>query len=319
MMIKLYVTFIILLASFFSTPSLAFMPATGIWGVDSENNGLPGRGFQVETENGIVVFTYFGYRADGSSVFYYASGPIVNNTFTSSLLNIQGGTVLGGAHQNATVTDSAGTVTINFTSGTHGVIAFPGEPRRAISKMPFGYADGPDGLLGTWLLTEIIGQIPFSEMHTLVTNSGIKSTTGNGFVTTASTDFACEFQISGTFAGQVICMDLPQATFADAYMFKFSGDRGAGVATFVLSSGELATFKDAHILRIATKNGIKTGINDGTVQSLTTHSQLVQTPSPIQPREQLTTEKSLSEEDMAKAEALKAWAVEAQAIIQRAQ
>ena len=307
-----------LLLALISGPVLAFMPTTGMWGVDSENNGLPGRGFQIEAENGIMIFTYFGYRPDGSGTFHVASGPIINNTFTSALLNTQGGTSMGGVHQDATVIGSAGNVTINFTSGKHGLIAFPGEPQRAISKRPFGYADGPDGLLGTWLLTEMIGQIPLSEMHILTTNTGLSTETGNGIVVTLANDFACELQISGVFAGVVVCIDYPQVTNADTYYFKFSGDRGAGTAIYKLSSGQFSSFKEAHILRIATKSGIKTGLNEGTPESLTVHSQLVQTQPSTQLREGSFPEKSLSEEDIAKYEALKVWTLEAQAILQNA-
>lgn len=314
--IKNVLAFVLLVIS---SSAWSFIPATGIWGIDSEDNGLPGRGFQIEAENGVIVFTYFGYRPDGSTAFNYAAGPVVNNTFTATLLNLNGGTTLGGPHQNATVIDPAGTVTINFTSGKHGVIALPGEPQRAISKRPFGYADGPDGLLGTWLLTEMLGQSALSKMRTLSNKTGISSSFGNGMVITASGNFACEFVISDTLAGGVICIDSPQVTYSDTYYFKFSGDRGTGVIRYKLASGEYSALHEAHVLRVATKNGIKTGLNDGTEQSLTTHSQLVQTASFTQPREQLATEKSLSEEDMAKSEALKAWALEAQAIMQRVQ
>lgn len=103
-----------LLLLLISSSALAFMPATGLWGVDSEDNGLPGRGFQIEAENGIIVLTYFGYRSDGSSVFYIASGPIINNNFTSALLNIQGGISLGGVHKDASISGSPGLVTIIF-------------------------------------------------------------------------------------------------------------------------------------------------------------------------------------------------------------
>lgn len=309
---------LVLLLLLISTPSFAFMPSVGIWGVDSEDNGQPGRGFQIEAENGIIVFTYFGYRPDGSSTFYYASGPIVNNTFTAQLLDIQGGTTLGGAHQNAVVAGNAGNVTVNFTSGKHGIIAFPGEPQRAISKRPFGYADGPDGLLGTWMLTQILGVGPLTEIHTLVTNTGLSTTTGNGMVASASVDFVCELQVTGEFTGQVVCSDMPQITFADSYIFKFSGDRGTGTAVFKLSTGGLSPFREAHVLRTATKNGIKTGLNNGTIESSFIHSQPIPSSQESSAKEQATTEKSLSEEDSIKLEALKTWTQQAQAIMQGA-
>ena len=258
------------------SPAWAFMPAAGMWGVDSEDNGLPGRGFQIEAENGIVVFTYFGYRADGSSVFYFAAGPIVNNTFTASLLDLQGGTSLGGPHQNASLLDPAGTVTIIFSSGKHGIISLPSEPQRAISKRPFGYFDGHDGLLGTWLFTRIQGLTPYSQMKKLINNTGKSTDTGNGIVTTAELDFFCEFQVSGELAGIVVCGDVSEVVGSVFYVLKYSGDRGEGVAAVQLSSsGDFSADQEMHALRISTKNGIKTGLNDGTGESISVKSQLV--------------------------------------------
>lgn len=292
-----------------SSSAWAFMPATGIWGIDSENNGSPGRGFQIEAENGIIVFTYFGYRADGSSVFHYA-GPIVNNTFTASLLDLRGGTSFGGPYQMALLSDPAGTVTINFTSGKHGFITLPSEPQRAISKMPFGYADGPDGLLGTWLFTEIVGTQPFSDVHRLVINTGKKTSDGNGVVMTALADFTCEFQTSGSYAEMVVCAGLPLIGGKNIFVLKFSGNRGDGLASFVeLTSVGLTNYQDAHALRIETKNGVKTGLNDGTQASLTNHSQLAPPQLSTQTREQGLSEKSLSTEDLEKTAALNMWAL----------
>ncbi len=313
--LKTVLAFLLLLIS---SSAWAFMPASGMWGVDSEDNGLPGRGFQVEAENGIVVFTYYGYRANGSSVFYYAAGPIINNTFTASLLDLHGGTSLGGPYQTASLLNPAGTVTINFSSGKHGIISLPSEPQRAISKRPFGYFDGNDGLLGTWLFTRIQGQTPLSQMRNLSTNTGIPSSTGNGVVSTAELNFFCEFQISGVLVGMVVCGEVPFVTSSIMYALKFSGDRGDGIASIQLSSGgDFSASQEMHALRISTKNGIKTGLNDGTEESLFTHSQLVSAQASTQNLEQVVTEKRLSLEDAKIVEALKIWASEAQAIMQR--
>lgn len=313
--LKTVVAFLLFLIS---SSAWAFMPATGMWGVDSEDNGLPGRGFQIEAENGIVVLTYFGYRADGSSVFYYAAGPIINNTFTASLLDLRGGTSLGGPYQTASLLDPAGTVTINFSSGKHGVISLPSEPQRAISKRPFGYFEGHDGLLGTWLFTRIQGQTPHSQMKNLTINNGRATPTGNGVVTTAALDFLCEFQISGVLAGMVACGDVPLVAGSIVYALKYSGDRGDGIASQRLTSDEIyGPSQEMHALRISTKNGIKTGLNDGTEESLFTHSQLVPAQASTQNLEQVVTNKRLSLADVKKVEALKIWVSEAQAIMQQ--
>ncbi|CAH1197928.1 conserved exported hypothetical protein [Candidatus Nitrotoga sp. BS] len=307
-----------LLCFLICSPAWAFMPAAGMWGVDSEDNGLPGRGFQIEAENGTVVFTYFGYRADGSSVFYFAAGPIVNNTFTASLLDLRGGTSLGGPHQNASLLDPAGTVTIIFSSGKHGIISLPSEPQRAMSKRPFGYFDGHDGLLGTWLFTRIQGLTPYSQMKNLINNTGKSTDTGNGIVTTAALDFLCEYQISGELAGIVLCGDLAEVVGSSFYVLKYSGDRGEGVAAVQLSSsGDFSADQEMHALRISTKNGIETGLNDGTGESISVKSQLAPAQVSTQNLKRVVTDKPLSLEDVRTVEALKIWASKAQAIVQQ--
>ncbi|RFC34952.1 MAG: hypothetical protein DID92_2727744384 [Candidatus Nitrotoga sp. SPKER] len=291
---------------FLSTSAFAFMPAAGMWGVDSENNGLPGRGFQIEAENGIIVFTYFGYRADGSSMFYYASGPLVNNTFTAQLLDVQGGTPMGGDHKNAVVAGSPGNVTINFTSGKHGFIEFPGEPQRAISTRPFGYADGPDGLLGTWLLTSINGQLPTTELRNLNVDVGTSSANGNGIVSNALRSFACEFQTSGSLSGSVVCFNYPQVSGARTYLFKFSGDKANGISFTQVGSDSYSADQSAYGTRIALKTGEQTGLNDGTGPSLTQHSLPSESVS-SNPSLLTNVNKSASLEDNAKWDALQRW------------
>ena len=150
-------------------------------------------------------------------------------------------------------------------------MVLPGEPQRAISKKPFGYADGADGLLGTWIVTRIEGQTTFSEMKVLSVNTGIVG--GNGFVSTADSDFLCEYKITGDLTGTVLCGG-QQVPGAVSYRLKVSGDRGTGTASVRSPTGESSASQEMHALRIATNNGIKTGLNDGTDTSLTIHSQL---------------------------------------------
>ncbi|MEO6423167.1 MAG: hypothetical protein ABIR84_10935 [Candidatus Nitrotoga sp.] len=313
-----------------SSSAWAFMPANGMWGVDSEDNGLPGRGFQIEVENEIMVLTYFGYRADGSSVFYYAAGPIANNTFTASLLDLRDGTSFGSVYKPASLLNPAGTVTMNFTSGKHGFITLPGEKKRAVSKRPFGYADGPDGLLGQWMLSTIVADDIFTGARTFNRKLGASST-GNGVVTTASTDVGCEFQVSGEFAEMVLCVDIPLTFDTDIFAFKFSGDHGTGIYYWVTAMtgdtpSSFSSNYEAHALRLATKTGAKTGLNDGTKTSLSTHA--LRMPAKIlvnhsaknlEKKNSSGMEKSLSQEDSIKTAALAAWASEVRAIMQTGQ
>lgn len=251
-----------------SSSAWAFMPASGNWQIDAETTGAPGRGFQIEVQNEIAFFTYFGYRADGSSLFYYAAGKIVNNVFSADLLDIQGGTVLGAPYKGGNVKGAIGTVTLTFSSGEHGTVTLPGEATKAISKDNYGYVKGPDGLLGTWLMAMIIGGESSSQYRNLNTKTGSSTTNGNGMVATANYNFACEYLIAGSLAGHVICVDSPQALYSDVYLFKMSGDRGTGTGNYWTSATTLSSTFEAHLLRTTTKSGAKTGLNNGTSGSL---------------------------------------------------
>src|ERR1019366_5797586 len=129
-----------------SASASAFMPSNGMWQIDAESNGSPGRGFGLDVQNEVVFLSYYGYAANGSALFYVAAGPIANSTFTADLLSVTGGTAIGGTYKSGTIGVSPGKVTLTFTSGTHGTMTLPGESPKAISKYSFGYADDPTGL-----------------------------------------------------------------------------------------------------------------------------------------------------------------------------
>lgn len=249
-----------------SSSAWAFMPAPGIWGIDAENTGAPGRGFQIEAQNDVVFFTYFGYHADGSNAFYYAAGPITNNVFTGDLLDIQGGTALGGTFKPASVNSALGQMTLSFTSGQHGTLTLPGEPPKAVSKIDFGYTKGPDGLLGRWIFNALPAGIG-GAAATLNTKLGVSTSTGNGLVSTSNAAFACEYKTSGQFTGMVFCVESPIKVGAFAFTFKFSGDYGTGIFNYFTSTTTLSPEYEMYAQRIATKIGTKTGLNNGTLAS----------------------------------------------------
>jgi dienelactone hydrolase len=118
-------------------------PATGLWVLNAENNGQSGRGFQVETHNGIMVLTYYGYLAGGHDHWYLAAGSLANGAFSAGMSQYQGGTALGASYAPATANGSAGTVALRFTSPTAGSITLPGEAATAISKFGFGGGGSP--------------------------------------------------------------------------------------------------------------------------------------------------------------------------------
>lgn len=114
------------------TPSVA--PLNGLWAIDSENNGQPGRGFQIEERGGLLVLTFYGYGGSGTATWYLAAGTLTGNTFTGELMGYRGGTVVGGTYAPANQSGSAGTVVLTFSGSSKGTITLPGETPKAISK-----------------------------------------------------------------------------------------------------------------------------------------------------------------------------------------
>ena len=114
------------------------LPDSGLWGFDAEANGQPGRGFQIDQQQGnLMLFTYMGYRADGSPLFLQAGGEQANGTFEGDLVEFRGGTVLGGAYRNAQAAGSVGRMKIVFDSPTSGTLTLPGEAPRRVSRVVY--------------------------------------------------------------------------------------------------------------------------------------------------------------------------------------
>lgn len=259
--------------AFLSFGALAFVPASGLWSfVEESTQNQPGRGITIEVENNIFVLTYYGYRADGSAVFYTAAGPMSGNSFSATLTETKNGTPVGQAYRPATSTGSSpGTVFIDFSSGLNGSITMPGESPKAIAKFAFGYGNSPSGLLGTYFLGyRTTSGITFTDTYTISMQTGVSTSNGNGMVADSLMKFVCENQISGVFSGAIICVENGSTGFEDGYLFRMSGDRGAGVGKW----SAISTFFPLLVIRTATQNGKLTGINDGTTSSLVKAAEL---------------------------------------------
>jgi hypothetical protein len=143
-----------------ATPA-AIQPQDGLWAIDTEVNGQNGRGFQIETHNGTLVFTYYGYRTGGHDHWYLAAGSLANGSFSDSMTQYEGGTALGAAYTPAVANGTAGTIAMTFTGATSGSITLPGESTKSISKFAFSGGGSPTMVPdnGLWVIdAELNGQ-----------------------------------------------------------------------------------------------------------------------------------------------------------------
>jgi hypothetical protein len=126
-------------AAFISTPALAILPDSGMWSIGEELNGKPGRGIQIDRQGGsTLLVTYFGYRADGSSLFLQAAGTLQDGKrFDGTLTEYRNGRALGGPARDGEPAREAGAVSIVFDSSTTATITLPGEAAQRLRRFQF--------------------------------------------------------------------------------------------------------------------------------------------------------------------------------------
>ena len=140
-----------------SASAFAALPEPGLWAIDSEVNGKPGRGIQIDRQGGeTVIASYFGYRADGAAVFYQAVGKITDGkTFNADLIEYKGGTAIGGAVKDASEATTIGKIQITLDSDTSGSVTLPGEKSAAFSR--YVYEDLQQRLNNLFLVSNFNG------------------------------------------------------------------------------------------------------------------------------------------------------------------
>ncbi len=126
-------------ASCLAAPAMAALPDSGMWAIDGELNGKPGRGIQIDRQSGLnVIVTYYGYRTDGSALFLQAAGQLKDEKiFEGELTEYQGGRVLGGPAQNGEVVQVVGPVRIVFDTEASASITLPGEATQVMKRFRF--------------------------------------------------------------------------------------------------------------------------------------------------------------------------------------
>jgi cytochrome c553 len=116
-------------------PPVGSQPQTGYWWNPAE----PGRGYTVELQDSIAFIAAYMYDASGNAV-WYAAGPAAlagNNTYLGNWTLYTGGPTLTGTYQAPSGSSNAGSLTIQFTSATAGMLTLPDGRQIPIQRYSF--------------------------------------------------------------------------------------------------------------------------------------------------------------------------------------
>jgi len=112
-------------------------PETGWWWNPAES----GRGFFVESHDGITFIGAYLYDTDGHAMWLVAGGPNDDSyNFSGQLYDKTGGQTLYGSYVAPGSAVIAGNLTVHFSDDTHGTLTWPGGTV-AIERQIFGTGD----------------------------------------------------------------------------------------------------------------------------------------------------------------------------------
>lgn len=106
-------------------------PETGWWWSSAE----PGRGYFAELQGSTLFLSGYMYDGRGQATWFVSTGVMTETLlYQGTLLGYSGGQTLTGAYQAATYSGSLGSVTIQFSSATDGVLTLPNGSRVALTR-----------------------------------------------------------------------------------------------------------------------------------------------------------------------------------------
>ena len=121
-------------------------PQVGWWWNPNES----GRGFFVESQNGVTFVGAYFYDEDGHATWLVAGGPNQDSyNYTGPLYAVSNGPTLFGTYVAPSPPVNVGNVSIHFTDDTHGTWTWPGGTV-AIERQIFGGTDAPFQPFSGW-------------------------------------------------------------------------------------------------------------------------------------------------------------------------
>jgi len=203
----------------------AITPRTGHWHDPAE----AGTGYNIDIQDGQMVLTVASYKADGDSEWYVATGAMTDGqrSFAGTLNKIRNGPCISCAYVEGSLVGDDGAITITFQNETSATVTKPGGRISQIKPLNFGFGDPPTALLGEWVYVFAMGSEYFAD-HYDFSAIGEATSTGNGTVMDPTRNATCEYKLSGSLAGYVVCFrwsDSSLTTLTDQYLYRFGLDQ----------------------------------------------------------------------------------------------
>ena len=147
-----------------------YMPSNGMWIVQDELTGKPGRGISLDTQGDLLAMQVFGYQSSGQPTFFMGVGSYQSEARRSStskaafaLNQYAGGRSLGGAPAIAKLVQNAGEVIVRVTGANdlslaRAQVQFPGEEVKTMQRLMLEPPQNTEEkLFGEWYFPWIQG------------------------------------------------------------------------------------------------------------------------------------------------------------------
>jgi hypothetical protein len=137
---------LLIMLSLLTHTGIAATPENGWWWNPDE----PGRGFNIETQNGIVFIATFVYDDAGNPIWYSGSGALNHaETVTMDLFRTEGGPCFGCLYTPPQSLHSGNQLTAQFDSESTATVFINGV-KHTIERFDFNLGAGLQRLLGIW-------------------------------------------------------------------------------------------------------------------------------------------------------------------------
>ncbi|MBK9497373.1 MAG: hypothetical protein IPO08_23195 [Xanthomonadales bacterium] len=223
---RLTLTLLLILISGLASAAIKTPPVTGYWWNPQES----GRGWNIDTQNDLVVVTHFVFDTNRKPTFLQGVGAFNINTgvVEADTFAFDNGQCIGCSYTNPTAT-LVGRVRFEFTTSTTGRVIYPNGVTVNMFYMDYGSPTLNQKMLGMWATTWVgvtganFTQMPFYSATT--TNSNGELAAGLTVLTNAGRQAVTQF-----VAGIYIALFDASTSYYDLYYYVADGTTYRGLA-----------------------------------------------------------------------------------------